>query len=212
MNKKYLTLYFDEAATGTNEANPTSTDDKSAAAGNAAKQEPDNKPTDEKDEKKYSDNDLDKIIEKKMAKWQKQKSAEIDEAAKLANMNAQEKAEHERDKLQAELDALKKANAKAEMEKTARNILQTGGVNIPDKIVSYLVGEDAEETSENVKAFTKVFKEAVQAEVKAQLSHKSPATGSTGKGMTRAEIDKIEDPIKRQALIKANMNLYSKKK
>lgn len=204
----YKKLFFDESESDNTDNQP---DANKAPANNdqkpGGKSDNDGK-DDARNEKKYSDADLDKIIESKFAKWQKQQAKAVDEAKKLANMTAQERVEHERDKLKAELDALKKANAVAEMEKTARGILQTDGVNIPDSIISYLVAEDAEATSNNVKAFSKAFKAAVQAEVKSQLSHKSPSTGATGKAMTKEEINKITDPVKRQEAIRSNLNLY----
>ena len=41
------------------------------------------------DEKKYSDKEVDELINKKFAKWQKDQEKKITEAAKLAEMNAQ---------------------------------------------------------------------------------------------------------------------------
>lgn len=209
----YKKLFFDEAEADNTDSNTDNQPDANKAPANNNDQKPGGKSDndgkdDARNEKKYSDADLDKIIENKFAKWQKQQAKAVDEAKKLANMTAQERVEHERDKLKAELDALKKANAVAEMEKTARGILQNDGVNIPDVIISSLVADDAEATSANVKAFSKAFKAAVQAEVKAQLSHKSPSTGATGKAMTKEEINKITDPVKRQEAIRNNMNLY----
>lgn len=67
-----------------------------------------------KSEKKYSD-DVDRIIEKKLEKWKKQQQKEIDEAKKLADMNAQQKTEYERDKLQEELDELRNAKTISEI-------------------------------------------------------------------------------------------------
>ena len=204
----YKKLFFDESESDNTD---NQSDANKAPANNdqkpGGKSDNDSK-DDARNEKKYSDADLDKIIENKFAKWQKQQAKAVDEAKKLANMTAQERVEHERDKLKAELDALKKANTIAEMEKTARGILQNDGVNIPDSIISYLVADDAEATSANVKAFSKAFKAAVQAEVKSQLSHKSPSTGATGKAMTKEEINKITDPVKRQEAIRNNLSLY----
>lgn len=215
----FTRLFFDDSDSTNNGENETQTETETKAdnseAGKGGKKS-DNSDADKSDEKKYSDKELNEIIDKKFAKWQKQKEAEVDEAKKLANMNAQERVEHERDKLKAELDALKKANTIAEMEKTARSILHESGVNVTDVIVSHLVADDAETTSKNVKAFAADFKAAVQAEVKSQLSHKSPTSGSTGKGMTRAELDKKldaeTDPFKRQQLIRDNIELFSRKK
>lgn len=155
--KDYLRQLFAEGGdpgAGDPEGGDPGADDKGGKGGNA---EPDNKDT-----KKYSDADVDEIINKKFAKWQKEQEKKISEAEKLAGMNAQEKAEHERDTLQKELDELKRANSIAEMEKTARTMLRDDGVNVPDEVVSSLIAEDADNTKAKVEAFSKAFKEAVQ--------------------------------------------------
>lgn len=212
----YINLYFDDPAAGgdtagndggNNGAGNNGTGNPAAAAGNnnngAGNQDDRNTP-------KYSDADLDKIISKKLAKWSRQQAAAVDEATRLANMTAQERAEHERDALQKELDELKRANAVADMERTARGILQADGVTIPDEIISNLVGEDADATNANVKAFSKAFKAAVQEEVKRQLSHKTPAAGAKTGALTKADILKEKDPIKRQKLIRENLELFGR--
>ena len=61
-------------------------------------------------DKKYSDADVNALIDRKFAEWQKKKDAELGEAKKLAEMDATQKAEYERDKMQKELDLLKKQN------------------------------------------------------------------------------------------------------
>jgi len=57
---------------------------------------------------RYTDADVDAIISKKFAKWQEQHEAKVAEAAKLANMNATQRAEYERDQLQRSLDELRR--------------------------------------------------------------------------------------------------------
>lgn len=212
----YLHLFFDDSANDS-QSQTESADNKNDSGNNGGDNSNNSKPADDKkssgEEKKYSDADLDRIIEKKFAKWNKQKEAELSEAAKLATMTEQEKIEHERDKLRSELEALKRANTIAEMEKTARGVLQESGVNVTDDIIACLVADDAETTSANVKSFAKAFKAAVQAEVKSQLAHKSPVSGSgTGKAVTREMIDKETDPFKRQQMIRDNMDLFRHKK
>ena len=45
-----------------------------------------------KQQPKYTDADVDQIVSKRLAKWEKQQAAKVEEAAKLAEMNAQQKA------------------------------------------------------------------------------------------------------------------------
>lgn len=205
----FLKLYFDEGSDGGENGGTTGND-----AGNKGSATDQNKGTDNNDNggddrntPKYTDADLDKIIEKKLAKWKRQAKAEVDEATRLANMTAQERAEAERDKLQKELNDLKRANTLAEMEKTARGIFKEDGLDVPDNIISVLVDEDADETDKRVKSFGKAVKKMVQDEVKRQLTHKTPSQGTGGK-LTREDIMKEKNPQKRQELIRQNMNQF----
>ena len=75
----------------------------------------DNQEKDKSSEKKYSDKDLDAILDKRFARWKADQEKEKEEAKRLADMNAQERAEAERDKVQKELDELKAKNAIAEL-------------------------------------------------------------------------------------------------
>ena len=160
------------------------------------------------DGKKYTDADLDRIIGEKFKKWQKQQEKKIDEAKKLAEMTAQERAEHERDELQKELNALKAANTRADMERQARAILNEDGITIPDALIASLVRDDAEATSEAVKAFATTYKDAVTAGVTAQLAHKIPSGGAGAGTITKADIMKEKDTMKRQKLIRENLSLF----
>lgn len=197
MNKNTLKDYLRQLFA---EGGDPGADDKGGKGGNA---EPDNKDT-----KKYTDADVDEIINKKFAKWQKEQEKKISEAEKLAGMNAQEKAEHERDTLQKELDELKRANSIAEMEKTARTMLRDDGVNVPDEVVSSLIAEDADNTKAKVEAFSKAFKEAVQTAVKEALKGKAPSTGKGGSTLTKADILKIANRAERQKAIAEHIDLF----
>ena len=161
-----------------------------------------------KPELKYTDDDVDKLFNKKFAEWEKKKQKEIDEAKKLAEMNAQERAEHERDELQKELDALKKKDSLSEMTKTARKMLSNEGVSVPDEVLAMIVDTDAEKTKAAVDAFGKAFKDAVESAVKEKLKGNPPRKGE-GKKLTKEQIFSIKDPIERQNAIAENMDLFS---
>lgn len=159
-------------------------------------------------EKKYTDDDIDRIINKKFAEWQKKQQKAVDEATRLANMTAQEKAEHERDEMEKKYNELLRQNTVAQLTVQARKILSDDGIsNIPDEIVSVLVAEDADKTKANVDAFSKMFKNAVQEAVKTANKKPSPKTGS-GSTLTKADIMKVEDINERQRLIRENYELF----
>ena len=52
----------------------------------------------------YTDAEVDEIINKRFAKWQKEQDRKVEEAKRLEQMNAEEKAKYELGELQKELD------------------------------------------------------------------------------------------------------------
>lgn len=160
-------------------------------------------------ERRYTDKDIDAIIAKRLAKWEKQKQKEIDEAKRLENMNAQERAEHERDELQKQLDELRNEKALADMSKTARKMLSDSGISLSDELLSLLVSTDADATKENVEGFTKLFNAAVEDAVKERVKGTPPKRGaSSGSTITKEEIMKIRDPELRQKKMLENRELF----
>lgn len=160
-------------------------------------------------QKKYTDDDVDKIINRKFAEWEKKQQAKVDEATKLAEMNAQEKAEYKASQLEAELNKLKEKDTLAEMSKTARKMLAEDEINIPDELLAHLVSTDAEDTKSTVQAFAKLFKDAVQDAVKDKLKGNPPKRGTGGKGtVTREQILAIKNPSERQRMIAEHMDLF----
>ena len=160
---------------------------------------------------KYTDADVDEILNKKFAEWQKKQQKAVDEAQKLATMNATQKAEYERDQLQKELDELKRVTALSEMSKTARKMLSENGITISDDLLSVMVTEDAEKTKAAVDGFTQMFTEAVEAAVKERLKGEPPRKGSGGgiASMTKEQIMSIKDPELRQKKMLENKELFN---
>lgn len=197
MKKKNLYLQlFAEGEGAAADPVPAESNDNGAATDKekAAKDTTSGKDT---EEKKYSDKDLDEIIGKKFAKWQKDHEKKVDEAKKLAEMNAQEKAEYERDKaneekaeMQKELDEFKRQAALAEMTKTARKMLTDEGISAPDEILARLVTTDAEETKTAIDAYSKAYKEAVENAVKDRLRGEIPKKGTGGIPAPLTEVQK----------------------
>lgn len=143
----------------------------------------------DKGELKYSDADVNKLIDQKFAEWQKKQQKAVDEAQKLATMNATQKAEYDRDQLQKELDELKRQASIAEMSKAARKMLADDGISITDDLLSMIVNTNAEETKAAVDSFGALFKEAVESAVKDRLRGEPPKKGSSV-GAPMSEIDK----------------------
>ena len=161
----------------------------------------------QKPEKKYTDDDLDKIIGKKFAEWKTKQDKAVDEAKRLATMTEQEKAEHERDQYKAQLDELLKKENRNEMGKVARKILSADGINLSDDLLGMIITDEADSTKSNVKQFSKMYKEAVAEGVKDALKGKTPGTGASG-NVTKEQIMKIKDRVERQRMIAEHMDLF----
>lgn len=128
----------------------------------------------DQEEKKYTDKDVDEIIQRKLAKWEKDKAKAVSEAEKLAKMNEEEKNNYERQKLKDRLAELERKETLHEMAKTARSILADKGIQVEENLISRLITEDAETTKESVEAFSGLFTEAVDKAVTEKLKGKTP--------------------------------------
>jgi hypothetical protein len=206
----YLTLFFgDEGVSADTSGSDIGTNDNNSTESVTDQNKADD---DGGSAKKYSDDDLDRILKKKYDKLVKKAEEEAAKKSRLENMNAQERAEQERDELRAELDALKKANARADTEKTIRGLLQENKLDVPDTIVAMLVDDDADKVKDNIKVFTKWAKDYGEAFAKTKYSHKTPSTGTSGAGLTKEAILSEPDNRKRQQLIKENLPLFTTKR
>lgn len=156
----------------------------------------------------YTDEEVDAIIERRFAKWQRQQEQKVAEAAKLAEMNATQKAEYEREQALKKLAEYERRDAVRQMTDESRRQLREAGIDVPDEVVSMLVGEDAEATKAAVDGFAEAFKAAVEAEVKRRLAGGSPRVGGDAGAMTAEDILRIKDPMERQRAIKQNIKKF----
>lgn len=179
MEKKLnLQMYADDPTTeaqATAATPGTAGKDNTAAADTGKAAEP---------EKKYTDADVDRIVKTRLAREKEQAKKEREEAEKLAEMNATQKAEYAQQKaeekaasLEKELAEYKRQAALAEMTKEARKMLAEKDINIPDELLAMFVTTDAQQTKQGTDAFAKMYKEAVEAGVKARLKGEPPRVG-----------------------------------
>ncbi len=156
----------------------------------------------------YTDEEVDAIIERRFAKWQRQQEQKVAEAARLAEMNATQKAEYEREQALKKLAEYERRDSVRQMTDESRRQLREAGIDVPDEVVSMLVGEDAEATKAAVDGFAEAFKAAVEAEVKRRLAGGSPRVGGDAGAMTAEDILRIKDPMERQRAIKQNIKKF----
>jgi hypothetical protein len=159
-------------------------------------------------ERKYSDEDVNKLIDQKFAEWQKKQQKAVDEAKRLAEMNATQKAEYERDALKKKLEELEHNNTLFEMSKTARTMLNDHKINIGDDLLTMLVSDDADKTKANVESFSTMFEAAVKQAVTDALRGAPPKAGSNS-SVTKEQIMAVKDRAERQKLINENIKLFT---
>lgn len=158
----------------------------------------------------FKDNtEVDSIIKGKKSKWQKEQEAKQKEAERLANMNENEKAEHEKEKLLDRINELEKKDNLAAMSKEASKMLSEASITADDEMLNFVVKETAEETKEAVTKFVSLVDKTAEAKTKQALTGKSPQVNLTpGKQLTKKEIMEIKNPAERQKAIKENIHLF----
>lgn len=124
-------------------------------------------------DKTFSQADVDKIVAERLARQQKKFDAEKEEAAKLAKMNAEQKAEYAAKKREEELTAREKAIQEKELRYTALGILEEN--KLPSQLVDCLNLTSADTCNASIEAIKKAWTEALTAAVDARLKSDPPA-------------------------------------
>ena len=128
--------------------------------------------TQPQDEKKYTDADVDEIINKKFAKWKSEQEAKENEAKKLAKMNADEKQKYQLDQREQELANREQAIARKELTAEAKAMLSERG--LPVELVSVVDLSNAEAVTESVASIQKTWEDAVQKGVSDRMKGSAP--------------------------------------
>lgn len=144
-----------------------------------------------KPELKYTDEDVDSIVKKKLAKAERDKAEAVKQAEKLAKMNADEKERYEREQLEARLAEYERKELQYGLAKEANNMLVEQGIQANDAIVELLVKNDAETTQTAVKSIISWVEELQkQWEIKRN-------TGVTPKKLENTPSDPFAEAIKK---------------
>ena len=167
--------------------------------------EPKNEP-----EKKYTDEDVNRIIDRKFAEWEKKQSKAKSEAEKLAGMNAEQKEKYENEQLKKQVEELLRKDALGKMAAVARGMLGEKNISVSDDLIEMLISDDAEKTKSSVDSFINAFQSAVEKAVKDALKGNPPKKTSEPASITKEQIMKVKDPLERQKLIAEHMDLFQK--
>lgn len=158
-------------------------------------------------EKTFTQDEVNKIVQDRLAKEKAKNEKAQEEAKKLAKMNAEQKNQYMVEQLQKELEGYKTKEAKNDMIKEANSMLKDNDITLPDEVVAMLIGDNAEDTKNCVDSFSKAFKTAVERAVNEKLKGKTPKQKSVA-GLTREDILSVKDRQERQRLIEENEELF----
>ena len=156
-----------------------------------------------KEEKTFTQADLDKILNKKFAQWQKKTEEAKAEAERKAKLTEAEKLAEER----KEFEAIKKQFEYEQRVNSTSKVLASN--NLPIEFADFLIAESDEATTQRVDLFKNAFNDALEKAITERLKGKTPKT-STSKslGITKEEFKKM-NMIQRQKLYVENRELYN---
>lgn len=149
------------------------------------------------------DNDVNSIINSKYSRWKQELNEKQDEAAKLAAMDEKEKADYEKQQLKDKIADYERKEQLAEMSETASGMLSDKGIQPTKEVLSIIVSEDADKTSDNVKSYIAAIeleRKNIKADFEKRLGGKIPLEGgststlSRGAQMAKAANDQTKKP------------------
>ena len=161
-------------------------------------------------EKKYTDAEVDAILNRKFAKWQKaQDKAVADaraEAEKVAKMNSEQKRQYEAEKKdqlikdqQAEIDRLKQDALRSELSKSAARIMKDDYQIIATQdMLDFAVGTDAESTTANIAKLVGIIMDDRKLQEEKRARGTVPKAYRTDGGEQESEIKKRIAAIKKR--------------
>lgn len=140
--------------------------------------------------KTFTQEEMDKIIAKRLAKEKQKAEAEKQEAERLAKLSAEERQKAEFEIEKAKFEEERKTYLREKLE--LQVVKELTAKNLPAEFSSYLIKEDAESCFEEIKTFEKAWKSALDKAVTERLKGKTPTT-STPKtqGLTKDEFKKL---------------------
>ena len=167
-------------------------------------------------DKTFTQDELNHIVQERVqravAKAQKDAEDKIKQAQsegeRLAKLTKDERAKEEEAKRLADLEAREKAIAVKELRIETQSLLSDEG--LPIEFLDVVMADTAESVKENIASIRKVFDEAVEKRVNERLTQDKPRRGATAGAMTKAEILAVKDVNERQKLIAENLELFRK--
>lgn len=153
--------------------------------------------------KTFTQEDLDKILAKKFAQWQKKTDEAKLEAERKAKLTEAEKLAEER----KEFETMKKEFEYEKLINKTSKILDSN--NLPIEFADFLVGENEDATTKRIDLFKQTFNAALEVKVNERLRGNVPKVATKAAGtITKEDFAKMSyaDRVK---LFNENRELYN---
>ena len=168
--------------------------------------------TQEKEVKTFTQEEVDKMISKRLQRERKDIEAKIEaerkEAEELSRLSEQERQKKLFEKQVKEFEETKRAFENERLlNETSK---QLASKNLPIEFAEMLKGNDAESTFENIKLFEAKFNESVEKVVTERLRGAVPKTTTTPNiaSITKEQFNKM-NLVQRQELYNTDRELYN---
>lgn len=164
-------------------------------------------------EKTFTQAELDKIVQDRVARAESKKDKEyqvkMDEAEKLRKMNAEQKAQYEKEQSEARIKELEAQIARNGLEKQASLELAEKGITTNEEVLNFVVRDTAEATQEAINVLVKLVDEQADAKVKELMKGKTPSkVGNASQSITKEQFSKM-GYRSRNELLQRDPDLYN---
>lgn len=124
---------------------------------------------------KLIQSEADRRVNQAMSKKEREMAKKLTEAEKLAKMSEEDKYRYQLEQKEAELAAKEREFTLRDNKIAAMKVLSEK--SLPVELVDFVVSEDADAMSENIKKLDKYIKTAIATEVKTRLASPTPKAG-----------------------------------
>lgn len=176
--------------------------------------------TDLREDKQLDGDELVKKLQKRIGKEQNEKHSlqdqldkanakikELQSGKSIKNLSDEDKAKKAEDEKDKEIASLRAQITRRDNIKQTDEVFKDAGLTVGDDVLNMVVVDDDKQTYANVQALIK-YTNQIQSGVKKELLKGSTPRNNGKPTMTKVEISKIKDPIKRQKVIAENLDLY----
>lgn len=176
--------------------------------------------TDPKEDNQLDGDKLVKKLQKRIGKEQKEKHSlqdqldkanakikELQSGKSIKNLSDADKAKKAEDEKDKEIASLRAQITRRDNIKQTDEVFKDAGLTVGDDVLNMVVVDDDQQTYANVQALIK-YTNQIRSGIKKELLKGSTPRSNGKPAMTKIEISKIKDPIKRQKAIAENLDLY----